>query len=95
LRRKYRVRQAAYDLRKLRAKGLVQRIGKTRRYRVRKPAIRTLAGWFVLREKVIKPVLDGVCRPRRGRPRKCPAPSPLEDHYRTLQQHLNSVKTIR
>jgi hypothetical protein len=30
LRRKYGVRQAAYDLRKLRTKGLVQRVGKTR-----------------------------------------------------------------
>ena len=86
LRRKYGVRQAAYDLRKLRAKGLVQRIGKTRRYRVRKPAIKTLAAWFVLREKVIKPVLAGVCRPRLGRPPKCP--SRLDEHYRTLQQEM-------
>lgn len=87
LRRKYGVRQAAYDLRKLRAKALVQRIGKTRRYRVRKAAIRTLAGCFVLREKVIKPVLAGVCRPRVGRPRKCP--SPIDQHYRTLQKQMN------
>ncbi len=92
LRRKYGVRQAAYDLRKLRAKGLVQRVGKTRRYRVRKAALRTLAGWFVLREKVIKPVLDGVCRPRRGRPRKRLAlPSPLEEHYRALQQQMHNT----
>jgi hypothetical protein len=91
LRRKYGVRQAAYDLRKLRAKGLVQRIGKTRRYRVRKPAIRTLAGCFVLREKVIKPVLAGVCRPRVGRPPKCP--SPIDEHYRTLQKQMN--RTLR
>ena len=87
LRRKYGVRQAAYDLRKLRAKGLVQRIVKTRRYRVRKPAITTLAAWFILREKVIKPVLAGVCRPRAGRPPPCP--SALDEHYRTLQQQMH------
>jgi hypothetical protein len=87
LRRKYGGRQAAYDLRKLRAKGLVQRVGKTRRYRVRKPAIRTLAGWFVLREKVIKPVLNGICRPKRGPKPK--AASALEAHYQTLQQQMN------
>lgn len=87
LRRKYGVRQAAYDLRKLRAKGLVQRIAKTRRYRVRKSAIKTLAGWFILREKVIKPVLAGVCRPRVGRPPKCP--SLLDEHYRMLQQEMH------
>jgi hypothetical protein len=92
LRRKYGVRQAAYDLRKLRAKTLVQRIGQTRRYRVRKSALRTLAGWFVLREKIIKPVLEGVCRPRRGRPRKLLTPtSCLEQHYRTLQQQLHET----
>lgn len=89
LRRKYGVRQAAYDLRKLRAKGLVKRIAKTRRYRVRKAAIKTLAGWFILREKVIKPVLAGVCRPRVGRPQKCP--SVLDEHYRALQQQMHQT----
>jgi len=89
LRRKYGVRQAAYDLRKLRAKGLVHRVGKTHRYRVRKPAIRTLVGWFLLREKVIKPVLNGVCRPKVGRPRKCP--TPIDEHYRTLQKQMNET----
>jgi len=84
--RKYGGRQAAYDLRKLRAKGLVQRVGNTRRYRVRKPAIKTLAASFILREKVIKPVLRGACRPRPGpRPKY---PSLLEEHYRTLQQEM-------
>ena len=57
----------AYDLRKLRGKSLVERIVKTRRYRVRRPGIRTLAALLILREQVIKPVLAGVCRPKRGR----------------------------
>lgn len=85
-RHSYGVRQAAYDLRKLRAKGLVERIGKTRRYRIRKPAIQTLAAWFVLREKVIKPVLCGAGQPRTGRPPTCP--TPIEEHYRALQQEM-------
>lgn len=89
VRRTYGVRQAAYDLRKLRAKGLVQRIGRTRRYQVRKPAIKTLAGWFILREKVIKPVLAGVCQPRPGRPPKCP--TLIDEHYRRLQQEMHST----
>src|SRR4029077_10748693 len=67
---KYNARKAAYDLRKLRGKALVQRIAKTRRYRVRRPGIRTLAALLILREKVLKPVLAGVCRPKRGRPPK-------------------------
>jgi hypothetical protein len=87
LRRKYGVRQAAYDLRKLRAKGLVQRIGQTRRYRARKRAIQTLAAWFILREKVIKPVLAGAGQPRAGRPRRCF--TPLDEHCRALKQQLH------
>jgi hypothetical protein len=79
-------RQAADELKKLRAKGLVERAPKTRRYRVRRPAIQILAGWFILREKVLKPVLAGVCRPPVGRPLKCA--SRLDEHYRTLQQQM-------
>ena len=79
-------RQAAYELKKLRAKGLVERVPKTRRYRVRKPAIQTLAGWFILREKVLKLVLAGVCHPKVGRPLK--GASALDEHYRTLQQQM-------
>src|SRR5262249_6483139 len=64
----YGDRKASYDLRKLRGKSLVERVGKTRRYWVRRPGIRTLAALLILREQVIKPVLAGVCRPKRGRP---------------------------
>jgi hypothetical protein len=52
---KYNARKAAYDLRKLRGKTLVQRIANTRRYRVRRPGIRTLAPLLILREKVLSP----------------------------------------
>jgi hypothetical protein len=85
-------RKAAYELRKLRAKGLVERIPKSRRYRVRKPAVQILAGWFVLREKVIKPVLAGICRPKRGRPPKPSSPpSLIEQHYHTLQEQMHQT----
>lgn len=86
---KYNARKAAYDLRKLRGKALVQRIARTRRYRVRRPGIRTLAALLILREKVIKPVLAGVCRPKRGRPPK--NIHPLDLHYQTLQRQMLST----
>src|SRR5262249_20708116 len=57
----YGDRKASYDLRKMRGKSLVERVGKTRRYWVRRPGIRTLAALLILREQVIKPVLAGVC----------------------------------
>ncbi len=83
---KYTPRKAAYDLRKLRGKALVERIRKTRRYRVRRPGIRTLAGLYILREKVIKPVLAGAARPKRGRkPRDV---APIDLHYTNLQTEM-------
>jgi hypothetical protein len=89
----YRERKAAYDLHKLRAKSLVERIAKTRRYRVRKPGIRTLAALLILREQVIKPVLAGVCRPKRGRPKNV---HPLDQHYRKLRcEMLATLQTLK
>jgi hypothetical protein len=83
---KYNARKAAYDLRKLRGKALVQRVANSRRYRVRRPGIRTLAALLILREQVLKPVLAGVCRPKRGRPPK--NIHPLDLHYQTLQRQM-------
>jgi hypothetical protein len=90
----YRHRQAAYDLRKLRSKSLVERLPKSRRYRVRRPGIRTLAGLLILREKVLKPVLAGVYRPKRGRPPK--NIHPLDVHYQHLQREmLATLQTLK
>ena len=53
----YQARQAAYDLKKLRGKQLVSKIGKSRRYEVRAEGLRTLVALGLLRDKVLKPVL--------------------------------------
>ena len=66
----YTVRQAAYDLRKLRGKQLVVKPGRTRRYQVPGQGARTIAALLTLREHVIGPILAGVRRPRPGRPPK-------------------------
>ena len=63
----YTIRQAAYDLRKLRGKQLVTKPGQSRRYQVPTPAARTIAALIALREQVIGPILAGVHSPRRGR----------------------------
>jgi hypothetical protein len=63
----YTTRQAAYDLRKLRGKGLADKPGHSRRYQVPPPAARTIAGLLALREHVIAPILAGVRSPRMGR----------------------------
>ena len=56
----YTARQAAYDLRKIRAKQLAVKSGTTRRYRVPGPAARTIAAMLTLRDQVIAPILAGV-----------------------------------
>ena len=63
----YSVRQAAYDLRKLRGKHLVDKPGRTRRYHVPPLAARTIAALLTLRDQVIAPILAAVRSPRMGR----------------------------
>ena len=60
-------RQAAYDLRKLRAKHLVARLGRSHRYHVPPNEARVLTGLIALRYHVIAPILAGVRSPRLGR----------------------------
>jgi hypothetical protein len=63
----YTIRQGAYDLRKLRGKGLAVKPGRTRRYHIPPDAARTIAALLALRDQVIAPILAGVRSPRRGR----------------------------
>src|SRR5882724_5554565 len=63
----YTIRQAAYDLRKLRGKQLADKPGRTRRYHVPPPAARTISALLTLRDHVIAPILAGVRSPRMGR----------------------------
>src|SRR5680860_1291457 len=66
----YTVRQAAYDIRKLRGKQLIVKPGRARRYLIPQPAARTIAALLAVRDHVIAPILAGVRVPRQGRPPK-------------------------
>ena len=63
----YTIRQAAYDLRKLRGKELIVKPGRTRRYHLEPQTAGTIAALLTLREQVIAPILAGVRSPRMGR----------------------------
>jgi hypothetical protein len=63
----YTIRQAAYDLRKLRGKQLVTKPGQTRRYHLDPRTAGTIAALLTLREQVIAPILAGIRSPRMGR----------------------------
>ncbi len=82
----YDVRRAAYDLKKLRGKGLATRVGKSRRYAVPQHALRTVAALVLLREKVIRPILAGIGQPKMGRKPK--NWSPIDTHYEVIRQNM-------
>jgi hypothetical protein len=55
----YTIREAAYDLKKLRAKQLVAKLGRSRRYQVVPVGVRPITALLILRDHVIKPILAG------------------------------------
>lgn len=80
----YQARHAAYDLKKLRAKHLLQKLGTSHKYAPTASALSVLAALALLQEKVIKPVLASV-----GRPILEPQPNsqhPLDHTYYSIQR---------
>jgi hypothetical protein len=85
----YTSRKAAYDLKKLRGKDVVRRVGKSRRYEIVPAGLRAVIALLVLRDKVIKPVLAGAGKPRCGRKPK--NQSPIDAHYEAIQFQMRSL----
>lgn len=85
----YTTRQAAYDLKKLRGKDWIHKIDTSRRYEAVPEGLQTMTALWVLREKVIKPVLAGAGKPKNGRPLK--HPNPVDVHYRALQTEMRQL----
>jgi hypothetical protein len=85
----YGPRHAAYDLKKLRGKHIVQRIGRTCRYETLPTGLTAMTALIVLRNKAIKPLLAA---PRPLRPaRGSHNPTPIDAHYRTIQLAMHGV----
>jgi len=82
----YDARRAAYDLKKLRAKSLLGKVGDSHRYFISPEAIRSIAALVTLREKLLRPLLAGVGKPRQGRKPK--NWSPLDQRYEVLRQDM-------
>ena len=82
----YPTRRAAYDLAKVRAKGLVERVPERRRYECRPPQLRVLCAYVVLRDQVIKPVLAGLAHQQL--PPSPPKLAPIDQHYLTLRDEF-------
>ena len=87
----YSIRQAAYDLRKLRGKQLIDKPARTRRYRVPALAARTIAALLTLRDQVIAPILAAVRSPRMGR--KPAHWTRVDRHYERIRIDMQTLFT--
>jgi hypothetical protein len=85
----YGPRQAAYDLKKLRGKKVVRRIGQTRRYESLPQGLRAMTALLVLRNKAIKPLLAAAqeLQPSRG----AQNPSAIDTHYDAIRTAMRGV----
>ena len=85
----YTIRNAAYDLRKLRGKHLADEPGRTRRYFISPGAARIISALLTLREHVIAPLLAGVADPRiRRTPRHW---TDIDRHYQALRLEMMAL----
>jgi len=86
----YNPKKAGYDLGKLRAKGLVERIAHTHRYRVNPAGVRVITGALCLRQIILKPVLAGLWHPDAP-PEPTPAMHPLDVLTLGVQSALHKL----
>jgi hypothetical protein len=85
----YGAGRAAYDIKKLRAKGMVSKIGKSRRYQSVPEGLRSLTALLVLREKIIRPLLAASGQPQP--PSQPINPTPIDHHYESLRAGMRDL----
>ena len=83
----YQPRQAAYDLKKLRGKKLVAKMGNRRLEEAPAEGMRTLVALGRLRDKVLRPVLRN--RNLQGHPPR--TDNPVDHHYYHLRQEMRRL----
>jgi hypothetical protein len=88
----YTPRQAAYDLRKLRAKDLVEKIPKSRRYRPTDKGLPAIATLCTLRDKVIRPLLAGTLTTTAVKPQQ--NEHTIDNHYRLIRDETAKLFQI-
>ena len=87
----YGPRRAAYDLKKLRGKTMVRRIGPSRRYEPMPEGLRAMTALVVIREKVIKPLL--AAGSQLAPLSTLNHPTPIDRHYEKLRAEMRGLFT--
>jgi hypothetical protein len=85
----YDARRASYDLKKLRGKDLIRRIKRSRFYEASPEGLRAMAGFIVLREKVLIPLLAGAGNRKPGR--KPSNRFEIDVHYENIQREMQNI----
>ena len=79
----YGTRRASYDLKKLRGKGLVERLGARTRYQASARALRFMTGLLLVRDHVTKPIVAMS---------SSPPTQPLPDNHGHLDTHYRGIE---
>lgn len=85
----YSPSRAAYDLRKLRAKGLVSKVARSRRYQGDPGALRAIAALLLLRDRIIRPLLTAAAR--SPMPATPTVSSKLDRRYRAVYTEMRTL----
>ena len=81
--------KAASDLRKLRCKHLVSKLGRSRRYQAEPDGLQAMATLLVLRQKILRPLLAAASRSKpTPNPRRS---TPLDLQYRAVQREMQNL----
>lgn len=87
----YTVRQAAYDIKKFRAKNMIDKPPYKRRYTLTEEGLRSIVALHILRDKVIEPLLAHGGNRKTGR--RSDTETSLDNHYRALQTKMQQLFT--
>jgi hypothetical protein len=88
----YTLASLRYDLSKLRAKGLIERLNKSRRYRLTAEGYRICVVYLKLFEKLYAPLTSGILRPIKDDRRLDDSrTSPLDKLYRAVVKALDQL----
>ncbi len=86
----YTTRQAAYDLKKLRAKRFITLpIKRGHSYKTTEERIKQMTAYIVLRDKVISLLLNNACKKRTGLRRYNVLP--IDRHYKNIQTEMQGI----
>ncbi len=88
----YLPRHASYDLKKIRAKKLVNRIAGSRRYEPAQDGLRLMTAFLVLRNKVLLPMLAGADNPQMATATM--NQNQIDGHYQNIQNEMRNIFSI-